>query len=156
VALREHNEAHQLIVENEEALGKKNIETLQSQVDTITWTSYIVYVDLVDAKNELDDRIAESGDVKKTLDSNIESHQAALDGGELSKDKEKLYEDQLESMKTARDALDQSTQAAKKTRDDIDKKQKELQKAYETALDDLLADIEDRANAQAEEAKKAE
>lgn len=145
--MRARNEAHAIIDDNEEALGKANIEKLETQADTIAQASYLVNVAAVESKVRLRQQIAEASEVKKTLDRTIEEAKATeADAARKDADKKAATERRAkaEAAKARIDSeLEQATQVEKEMEDRI----KALQAEHQKAFDDLLEKVSEKQSA---------
>jgi hypothetical protein len=143
--LREHNQAQLYIDENQEALGKKNVEKLRDQADEISYASYVVYIAAVEIKVRLRQWVEEEADaVKKTLDQRIQESQAVLDDANATEAQKKDAQKNLDAAKEARQRLDSEIEQAQTVLQKIDERISAMQKQYQEALDALKAEIEKR------------
>lgn len=143
--LRERNQAHLYIDEHEDALGKPNREKLEKQADEISLASYFAHVAGEETKRELTDLIAESGDVKATLERTItESKEAAADAKRSDNDKKKATA-RAEAAEKAKAKIDTETQEAQKLLDEIDKRNQALKDEYDKAFDELKKKTDEKA-----------
>lgn len=157
--LRSHNPAHRYIEDHEEQLGKKNLETLAKQADTITGLSYLARTKLPRAKEELQALIDEEAAVKRTLELQKMQADRTLDDPNSSK---VARERAAERSQAAADALarfDADVERAKTLLSDLEKRSEEALKRYQKAYDLLQTAVEDKADeahekAQAEKEQK--
>lgn len=157
--LRSHNPAHRYIEDHEEQLGKKNLETLAKQADTITGLSYLARTKLPRAKEELQALIDEEAAVKRTLELQKMQADRTLDDPNSSK---VARERAAERSQAAADALarfDADVERAKTLLSDLEKRSEEALERYQKAYDLLQTAVEDKADeahekAQAEKEQK--
>ena len=135
--LRDHDEAHRYIEDHQDALGKANIEKLQKQADDITLASYLVHVRVKHLKLELDRLIAESSDVKKTLERSDKEAQAVLADAAASKPAKATAQKRADAAKKASTGLDIEVEQAKRAVQEMDARSEKLEKDYNAALDAL-------------------
>ncbi len=145
--LRERNEAHRLIDEHEDALGKPNREKLEKQADEISLTSYLVRVAGPMTRRKLTELMAESSDVKSTLDRTLsESKEAAADTKRSEGDR-KRAQARFEAAEKAKGRIDTETAEAQKLLDEVEKKNQLLADEYQQAFDGLKKKAEEKAKA---------
>jgi len=145
-----HNPAVRAIEDNQDAVGKQNVDKLTKQVDQITLTSYAVRVRLPQAKRDLDVTLGEASSVKKTLTADQERANAVLADAGASKPAKSTAEKRRNAARKALADLDTQVTEAKSLSDDMERRTKAAQKTYDDALAGLLKDIEERAKAQPE------
>ena len=145
-----HNPAVRAIEDNQDAVGKQNVDKLTKQVDQITLTSYAVRVRLPQAKRDLDVTLGEASSVKKTLTADQERANAVLADAGASKPAKSTAEKRRNAATKALADLDTQVTEAKSLSDDMERRTKAAQKTYDDALAGLLKDIEERAKAQPE------
>lgn len=136
---RADSTAHALIDEKQDALGKKNVETLQQQADQLAFVSHVVHVRWPNDQRRLAELSDEQGSVRATLESHIEALESA----------EKPDAKQVEAYKTALAQLDENMARTEETLKDNEQRGEQLRKDYEAAFDKLMDDVEKRADANA-------
>jgi hypothetical protein len=140
--LRAHNEAQRYIELYKESLGPKNAEALSEQADKIAETSYAVHVGLERDRRRMEEMVSEASDVRSTLEGQVKDLNArAADQAVPAKDRQTAQK-RAEEAKTALDRLDSERQQAEYVLKDMEKRQDQLQKDYQAALDKLLERIE--------------
>jgi len=137
----ELSEAHQILDAQRAALTKQDVETLEGQIDTITGTSFFVYVDAPMLRDELDRLVDEVETVGETLDAAILDHRAALDDEEASRAEKRAAEEQLEALQQARAPLEGAVDETHMLRKNMDADIEELRDAYRSALQQLQDDV---------------
>lgn len=142
---RELNEAHRFITAYGNSLGKKNIKTLEAQVDEITEASFIVNVVLLDLRQQMQAKVDETDEVRATLDNEIERLQLVVDAPESSKkDKAAAKEGIAELLKT-KAPIDANAQKARQNLDGFEQRLGQFQKEYQDAFKRLLDAVEQKA-----------
>jgi hypothetical protein len=147
--VRSHNAATRVIEDNQDALGKQNLDKLGKQSDQIALASYIVYVRMPQTKQNLDAALADASTVKKTLERDQERAQAVLADGHASKPAKVTADKRNAAAANALAALDAEIADAKKLSDDMERQTGAAQKNYEAALKALDDTISSRADAAA-------
>lgn len=148
--MHDHNPAVRAIEDNQDAVGKQNVDKLTKQVDQITLASYTVRVRLPQTKRDLDAMLGEASSVKSTLTADQERADAVLADAKASKAAKTTAEKRKKDASSALAALDTQVSEAKALSDDMERRTKEAQKAYDDALAALLKAIDEKAKAQAE------
>jgi hypothetical protein len=145
--LRARSEAHAYIAENEDAIGKKNVPTLEKQADEIARASYLVKVGLPRTRVRLERLVAEAKDVRRTLERSAKEAEATLsDAGRGEADK-KAAQAKLDAIKTAQGALDGEISQAEHALQEIEQRVKTAQDTYQAAFDELEKATEEKAKA---------
>jgi hypothetical protein len=152
--LRERSTAHRYIEDNQDALGKPNVEKLEKQADRIALASYIVHVHLPSTKREIDARLADASDVQKTLERTQEESKAVVDDPNASKDAKALAEKRASDARSAQTTLSSEVEQAKKLSEELENRAKAAQDEYAKARDALIQAIEAKAEAQPAVAKR--
>jgi hypothetical protein len=148
-SVRSHNAATRVIEDNQDALGKPNLDKLQKIADQIALASYIVYVRMPQTKRNLDASLADASSVKKTLERDQEQAKAVLDDPHASKAAKMTADKRSAAASNALAALDAEIADAKKQSDEMEKQTQAAQNEYAQALDALEKDIQARADAAA-------
>jgi hypothetical protein len=148
--MHDHNPAVRAIEDNQDAVGKQNVDKLTKQVDQITLTSYSVRVRLPQAKRDLDAMLGEASSVKKTLEADQERANAVLADAHASKPAKSTAEKRRAAASSALSALDTQVSEGKALSDDMERRTKVAQKTYDDALAGLLKAIDERAKAEPE------
>ncbi len=146
--LRERNEAHAYIEDNQDALGKPNLEKLRKQADEISDVSYMTHVGIEKSKRRIEEMIAEANDVKSTLDRTVEeSKKVETDANRSAADKAAAKK-RGEAAAAAKAKVDSEIQQAQHVLEGLQERQKQIVKEYEEALDGLRKKIDEKAKAQ--------
>lgn len=148
--LRRANPAHRIIDENEESLGKANVDALRKQADDIARASHLLHVVLPEEKQRLEALIGEASDVKGTLEKTIEEERAVAADAKTSSKRKAVAEKRVASAEAALSQVDQEAEQAKQAHKSLETRIAELQKSYDQALSDLKKQLEERAAAQPE------
>lgn len=145
--IREYNEAHRYIEDNQEALGKKNVDKLKEQADKLSYVSYIVHVAVPQARLDLERMVDEGSQVKSTLDQTIsEGNEVMNDANRAPADKEAAKKRVAEA-EAAKAKVDSEVQQAQHVLTEIEQRQTKLQNDYDAALDALKQRIREKASA---------
>lgn len=132
---RADSNAHFLIEQNEQALGKKNVEPLQRHADRIALASHIVNVRQHLDRRAVTERLDEARNVRSTLESRRE---------DLAKSP-KPDREAITRVETALTTLDSATAQSEAALKDSDQRQRELANAYDAAFSSLLDAVKKRA-----------
>lgn len=143
--LRAHNEAHRFIDDNEEALGKANLEKLRTQADDISYVSYVVYVGIPQARDRLQSMIDEASGVRSTLQRTIDESNAIAADPSRSDAEKAAAQKRATAASEAQAKLDSEVQQAQHVLTELEERQKKLQQDYEAALDQLKQKLQERA-----------
>ncbi len=143
--LLEEGEAHRIIMDNEKALGKKNVEVLQAQAADIANTAHVVYVLLPQIYQDLERRLGEVKKVKAALQDAIESETAALNEPKLTKKEKKDGQERVQALQGALASVDgfeaEAEKLVKRAETDI----LPLQQKYDDAFDALRKKLKGKA-----------
>lgn len=129
--LRDANEAQVELDEHRHETDKATAERLEKRLDEIATTSYLVHVDIVDTRNQLEASRGETSKVKSTLDKAIERSRSSKRTDAAKRTAE------LEKKRASLDTLDEQ---AKASLEGVDERIKQLQKDY----DEKLAALKDK------------
>jgi hypothetical protein len=141
---RELHEGHRLLEERAEAMSKADVAALEEQMDTITKTSFFVYVDSVMLRNEIDRLLDEAEDVQRTLDDEIEAARGAQAEAGASKNAQKAAGERIKLLQESRQPIEGLVEVARQSREGMDEGITELRETYRAALDALLDDLAKR------------
>jgi hypothetical protein len=134
---KDHSEALRYIEAQRHRLGRQNIDLLTRQAESITATSFLVFVRLELYRRELDELLGEQARVKSTLARSVEEDEAVLANSQLVKSQRDSVQQRLTKTKQAQAAFETEAPLAKQAADDIDKRLDTLQKDYKAALAEL-------------------
>lgn len=135
--LRAHNEAHRFILDNEDSLGKPNLETLQRQADEIAYASYVSHVAPKQTRARIEELIDEGSEVKKTLDRTIADAQKVEADAGRSEGQKRAARARAESAQAAKARVDSEIQQAQYVLEQLDDRGKKLEADYAAALKNL-------------------
>jgi hypothetical protein len=152
--LHERSVAHRYIEDNQDAIGKPNVEKLEKQADQIALASYLVNVKLPSTQREIEARLADASDVKTTLERTQEESKAVLDNPNASKDAKDLAQKRADAARSAQASIDSEVEQAKKLSEELEQRTKAAQDGYTKARDGLLEAIDAKAKAQPPPAAK--
>ncbi len=140
--LRANNDAFILIERHEDTLGKKNRPALEDMADQIAETSYIVHVEMPEAKGKLEAISKSAADAKSSLEKFIEEEKAF--GAEHSQkaDIVKSSGDRVKNAEEKLKALEQAQADAQQNVQDLEQRAKDLEKSYSEALSQLKTAID--------------
>ncbi len=153
-SVRDHNPAIRKIEDNQDAIGKQNVDKLMKQVDQITIASYLVHVRMPQTKRNIDAALADASEVKQTLEEEQKRAEAVLADASASRAAKSTAEKRKTAAFNGLATLDSEVTAAKALSDEMDKRTPAAQKDYQQAFDALVKAIEEKAKAQAATAKK--
>ena len=143
--LREANDAHRMLEQNRTELGKKNAAALETQLDEVAESSYLVHIALVRHKLKLRRLIAEADDVAKTADAAIEEENAYQQKEGLSDADKEASNARIQELKQAKSSMSSAKKSAERTEADMEKRIEKAQKAHQQAVDKLVESLRKRA-----------
>lgn len=146
--VRSVNDAHVLLMDRGEAIGKKPTATLEEQIDTITFTSYFVFVEIEDAREAMERYVEDADDAQSTLDDAIARHEAVANDEKADKGARKAAAGRVEQLKAARAPIQSEAEQARKRLETLEEEIKQLQSNYQKALYQLIEAVkaeEDKA-----------
>jgi hypothetical protein len=142
--LRAHNDAFVLIERQRSTLGVQNTAVLEKLADEVAQASYIVHVDLVVHAGRVNRLLADTGDVKSTLDRFIADEQAyQARPGRAEADK-KASDERIALANKSKAAIDSAVTQAQAAAKSSDDQIAAASKDYENALDALRAKIDQK------------
>jgi hypothetical protein len=132
------NDAFLLIDRHQDAIGKKNVETVETIAREVAKASYVVHVamegaeeDLLAAKSAAED--AKSSIEKLISEENEPPKSTSKPSAEAEKSKKERIANAQEKLKIADDAIAQTT----KELENLEQRKKDLTSAYDAAISDL-------------------
>lgn len=146
--VRSRSVAQRTIEDNQDAVGKANVEKLGKQADKIALASYLVYVRMPQTKRDLDAALADASTVKQTLARTKEQAQAVAANPQASRAAKQLAEKRSSTAAAAEAALETEVAEAKKLSEQIEQRAGAAQRNYEAALDALKDAVQAKAEAQ--------
>jgi chromosome segregation ATPase len=148
--LRERNEAQLYIEDNQEALGKQNLDKLRDQVDDISLASYQAKVEVPQTRERMQDLVNEASEVKSTLDRTIKESQEIQADPKRSDADKAAAKKRADSAEAAKNKLDAEVQQAQQAIKDLEQREKKIKDEYNQALDALKKKIDEKCKAQPE------
>lgn len=146
--MREKNEAHRIIERNRVALAKE-APVLEKQADKITRASYLVHIEMVEAKVRLNALLAEGEQVQKTLDDAIAAERAFQGEAGRTEPEKKASAERIAAMEKSRGLLSSSVQSGKDLAPTMDERIQAAQKRHADAMTELKQKIEQRGKSNA-------
>lgn len=146
--LRSHSAAHREIEDQEDALGKPNLETLEKQADEIGLASHLANVRLPAYKGGLDAALADASGVKSTLEREIEEANEVAASSSASKGAKQTAEKRKAAATSALSTLDAEVANAKTLAGELEKRNEAAKKSYEKAYEALKDALEAKAKAE--------
>jgi hypothetical protein len=138
--VREHNEAHHVIDRERTALGSAGVKEMEELADEVAYASYLVYVGLVDDRDQIQGMLAERRSIASTLDSRLKAEQEYLASAKTKEDK-KASEERVAAIQKSRSAIDSASTNAEAEIKELDQTIRQAQTDYEDALKALLERI---------------
>jgi ribosomal silencing factor RsfS len=140
--LKSANDAFLIIDRNRDALNQKNIAPIEDMASKIAEASYVVHIEMPEAKAELEGAVAAAGDarskIQKLLD---EEKEPPKEGAKSSPASQKAQKDRVKNGEDKLKVLDTAEADAKANLADLEQRTKDLQAAYDDALDKLRGAI---------------
>jgi hypothetical protein len=140
--MEDANDAFLIIERNQDAIGKKNLETVETIARELAKASYVVHVAMEGAEEDLGAAKSAAEDAKSTIEKFVEEENeppksSAKPSAEAEKSKKERIAEAQEKLKIADDAIAQTT----KELENLEQRKKDLTSAYDSALSDLKARI---------------
>lgn len=136
-SLKEGNDAMTLIERYRETMGKEDATALEKQADEIASASFVVYVGLIEDRNEFRRLLAEANDVGKTADQYIADEKAFQGEAGRNDAEKKASEARIAEMTKAKARIQPAVEAAKPMDAKLDKDIEAIQKEYADAFKEL-------------------
>ncbi|MGK4003970.1 hypothetical protein WMF31_15160 [Sorangium sp. So ce1036] len=143
--VRARNEAHRRIERYRASLGKENAEVLEKQADAVSFTSYVVHIDLVEHKLRLRRMLEEIETIKTSIDEAIEAERAFQASGRRTDEEKKASEARIEELGRSKAMLDASATQAKQIDEAMEERIEAAQKAYREAFARLRSTLRKNA-----------
>jgi hypothetical protein len=140
--LRAHNDAHRIIDEREDSLGKPNREKLEKQADEIANASYLTYVGMEETRRELVAMVDAGNDAKGTLDNSITEARAMSSAAGRTDAEKKKATARAEAAEAAKAKIDTEIEESKKLLEGVEQRQKTLKEQYEKAFAELKQKVD--------------
>ncbi|HEY3498445.1 MAG TPA: hypothetical protein VGK73_27315 [Polyangiaceae bacterium] len=145
--VRSRSVAQRTIEDNQDLVGKGNVEKLEKQADKIALASHLVHVRMPQTKRDIDAALADASEVKKTLERTKERAAVVESNPQASRSAKQLAQKRASAASAAEAQLDSEVAEAKKLSEQIEQRASAAQKNYETALETLKNAVKQRAEA---------
>ncbi len=142
-SVHDRSDAYQAIQDNQDALGKKNADTLEEQSDSLSRASYLVHVGIYREKDRIDRMVSEASEVKKTLERTI-SDLDALSKTKLTDARKKQVDQELIDAHAAQNLIDTELQQSEPVKKSAEDRVKKLEGDYDKAFNALVDDVKKR------------
>ena len=139
------NAAHQVIKDNEEALGKRNITALEDEVDAISLASFMAHVGLENKRRELERMSTEASEAESTLDRSAEDLQKIIDDPDQKPKMKKRAKTRLAAVEESRTMIQEQQKGLTQAMEEAQKRVDTFRKDYKTAFDALEESFEKAA-----------
>lgn len=146
--LRDANEAQRLVDRYRTALGKENAAALEQQADTLSRTSYLVHIQLVEDKLRVQRMLSEANEVQRTFDSAIAAERAFQAEKRTTAPEKKASEDRIAEINKSRALLDSAVKQGNSLLPNLDSQVQGITREYDDALSKLLAAIDEKKKAE--------
>lgn len=136
--MEDSNDAFLLIERHQEAIGKKNVEIVETIAREVAKASYVVHVAMEGAEEDLRAAKSAAEDAKSTISRLIEEENeppksGAKPSAEAVKSKKERIAEAQEKLKIADDAIAQTMREL----ENLEQRKEDLASAYDAALSDL-------------------
>ncbi len=135
--LRASNDAFILIDRHKEALGKKNVPALEELADQIADTSYVVNVEMPEAKDRLEAFLSGASDARSALNSFISDEKKFAEDPKRKPEEKQASEARVKKAEEQLKSLETTEQATNENLKDLEQRVKDLDAAYDDALSKL-------------------
>lgn len=140
--MKASNDAFLIIERNRDAIGKKNVEIVETMATEIAKASYFVHVQMEFAEEDLKAAKSAAEDAKSDIQKFIEEENEVKEGAaKPSPEAEKAKKERLTLAEERIKIADQAIAANDKELDRIKERQSELRTAYDTALSNLTTKV---------------
>jgi len=133
---RASNDAFLHIERNREPLGEKNIPALEQMADKIAHASFVVHVEIPEAKEELEGTVNAAGEARKKIQKLLQEEQAAPTHKPNAKE-QKSQKDRIKQAEDGLKLLDEAEADAKDNLASLEQRAKDLVTSYDAALGKL-------------------
>jgi hypothetical protein len=140
--LRGANEAHRIVDEYRDTLGKKNAAALEKQADELAEASYLVDIDIVEQKVSLRRMLAEVDQVKKTIPEAQAAERAFQSGAGRTEAEKQASHQRIEALNRAQSELEAAINSARKLDEGVEKRLEAVKKAHTEAYQKLLSGVQ--------------
>ncbi|WP_437283931.1 hypothetical protein [Sorangium sp. So ce406] len=148
--VRDRNEAHRRIDRHRASLGKENAAALEKQADAVSFTSYLVHIDMVEHKLRLRRMLEEIESIKASIDEAVAAERAFQSSGKRTDEEKKASDARIAELGRSKAMLDSSATQAKQIDETMDERIAAAQKTYRDAFNALRATLRKNAGLPAE------
>jgi hypothetical protein len=145
--LEASNEAQQYLDRNEAAIGKKDADVVETQVNHLSRTCYLVNIAYTQQRLRITRMRGEAGDVKDTLGDELEAEGTRCQDPALAKGDKQECEQRLAELQKARARLDEVVNAYNRTEENLQAAHDALVKEYKDAFEKLLDAVDEKIKA---------
>jgi hypothetical protein len=143
--LRERNEAQMILHRYSASLGEKNTATLEEQVDHLSYLSFVVQVELPEAKRRMDEMLEEAEQIQKTADDFIaDETEYQKQAGRTDKEKEASAA-RVTLMKESKAQVASTVQQARTSAEKMQERIDKLRKDFDYIVGALRSELQQRA-----------
>ena len=140
--MKASNDAFLIIERKRDAIGKKNIETVETIATDVSKASYFVHVQMEFAEEDLKAAKSAAEDAKSDIQKFIEEENEAKEGAaKPSPESEKAKKERVATAEAQLKIADEAIAANAKELERIKERQAEVRSAYDTALSELTAKV---------------
>ncbi|WP_433926180.1 hypothetical protein AB3662_24960 [Sorangium cellulosum] len=143
--VRDRNEAHRRIDRHRASLGKENAAALEKQADAVSFTSYLVHIDMVEHKLRLRRMLEEIEAIKASIDEAVAAERAFQSSGKRTDEEKKASDARIAELGRSKAMLDSSATQAKQIDETMDERIAAAQKSYREAFNALRAALRKNA-----------
>ena len=143
-SVHDRSDAYDAIEQSEDALGKKNVETLKTQTDAISRGSYLVNVGVVREKQKIDRMVSDASDVKSTLDRTIDDLNKLIADPKTPDARKKAANEELATAQQSKNAVDGALATAENAKKTAEDRVKKLRQDYAKGFSALIDDVKGR------------
>lgn len=131
--MKASNDAFLVIERNREPLGEKNIPALEEIAERIASASFVVHVQLPEARWELEGTIASAAEAREKIQKLLEEERAAPTHKPSARE-QKSQKDRVKQAEDGLKQLDEAEKDAKNNLEYVEQRQTELQTSYDAGL----------------------
>ena len=140
--MKASNDAFLIIERNRDAIGKKNVETVETIATEVARASYFVHVQMEFAEEDLKAAKSAAEDAKSDIQKFIEEENETKEGAaKPSPESQKAKKERVGTAEARLKIADEAIAANTKELERIKERQAELRAAYDTALSDLTTKV---------------
>ena len=147
--LREANEGHLLLTRYRASLGEQNAAALEKQVDTVSRTSYLVHVALVEEKLRLRRMLAEADEVRRAGAQFVQAERDFQGEAKTTAAEKEASEERIAEMNKSRALIDSAILQGEALLPKLEEQILTIQKEYDDAFAALVAKLDAKVKAEA-------